>query len=365
MGNKKSSENSQKPFEVQIGVRLSASIKELLKEVPQDVHPIKKQIYKEALSRLNQQDKEQIMIYIKCNQNTVISQVLYNEIKIQMMDGPYNYKSDFNSQQQPTKSWYVNFSDKNLFGFYHTPLFAQDEVQCCQFPLLPYIKQYIQAYSKQEEGYFPVTRVGMNSYPILVLNCQYLCYVDLLKKNKNYPYGIYGNNFEKLKKEDVNEFFSFPKLEETKNLINLICMSALSIFSQKGQSREYTEAEIVYTFETVYRAFYSAVQESKSNNQNVYVVINTGNWGSGAFGNNLVFTVLVQLAAAHLAKVNCLNYYPFDDQGKYGYQEGYKLFQIFIKQMQQNQVELSLQFQLNFIQFCINQKFTWGSSNGF
>ncbi|KAL4472897.1 hypothetical protein ABPG72_020631 [Tetrahymena utriculariae] len=365
MGNKKSVNNIQKPFEVQIGNRLQASVKELLKEKLNQIHPLKQQIYHEAISKLSDQDRDQIMVYIKCNQNTVITQNLYHEMRTQLFEGPYNYQSDFNSQKSNKKIWYVNFSDKNLFGYYHTALFAQDEVQCCQFPILPYIKQYIQSNSKQEEGYYPVTRVGMNSYPILILNCQCVCNINLQKTTQAYPNGIYGNNFSSLKSEDVNLFFTFPNKQDAKVNINLICMSALSVYDQNGLTRRYTADEIVYTFETVYRAFYSAVQESKSNDQNVKVVINTGNWGSGAFGNNLAFTVLVQLVAAHLAKVNCLNYYPFDENGKQCYSQGYQLFQNFILEQKQSNVVLSLQFQLNFIQYCLNQNFVWGTSNGY
>jgi len=45
---------------------------------------------------------------------------------------------------------------------------------------------------------------------------------------------------------------------------------------------------------------------------NVKTVIHTGNWGTGAFGNNLDVISRIQLAAAKIANVDELVYYPME-----------------------------------------------------
>jgi len=68
---------------------------------------------------------------------------------------------------------------------------------------------------------------------------------------------------------------------------------------------------------TATHAFILAAKHKESLNDNNKIEIHTGNWGGGAFKNNTIVVVQLQIIAAMVAsnQVNntkiCLNYYPF------------------------------------------------------
>jgi Poly (ADP-ribose) glycohydrolase (PARG) len=55
------------------------------------------------------------------------------------------------------------------------------------------------------------------------------------------------------------------------------------------------------------------------------VVVNTGHWGTGAFGGNRVLMVALQIIEARLAGVDRLVYHTVDSAGSEAYQQGKRL----------------------------------------
>lgn len=86
--------------------------------------------------------------------------------------------------------------------------------------------------------------------------------------------------------------------------------------SQKNGSGAYKREEIQKTFEMAYKSFREAYAYSKHTYPRIQVEINTGNWGCGAFGNNLQFIALIQLLASEVAQVDYLVYHTFNAQGQ-------------------------------------------------
>lgn len=46
----------------------------------------------------------------------------------------YQPQDPSGTQQQQVMEWYVNFADRNLFGYYGGTLLAQDELQVLEHP---------------------------------------------------------------------------------------------------------------------------------------------------------------------------------------------------------------------------------------
>lgn len=91
---------------------------------------------------------------------------------------------------------------------------------------------------------------------------------------------------------------------------NIIAMSALEQQVSSGGGGIYTIDEYERLLHTAYTAFSAA--RAASNNDGNKCMINTGNWGCGAFGGHRAVACLVQVLAASLAGIESFHYYAFD-----------------------------------------------------
>src|SRR4051812_8674061 len=88
--------------------------------------------------------------------------------------------------------WHVNFADPRLFGAYGSGLFAQDEMQVAEHPLLGSVREALLA-----QGLAAKTSDETGATPVLVRNVERRLEIATnADAAAGRPIGIYGNRFE-------------------------------------------------------------------------------------------------------------------------------------------------------------------------
>lgn len=208
-----------------------------------------------------------------------------NDVKATLCDGYFTYDDEDTEEK---KVYYLNYADPNLFGYYDGSLFAQDEIQTLEHPLLGSVMEYI---DKNETPVLrSLTEEKGEPTPYIVEGAPYWLKVTT---NPPLPTGevlnIYGRNFYQATRE-VLDIAVKPIREEKKN--NIIAMAAPAC-----KSGEYKRRDIEQILKTVIVSFSAAISLSHGKR----CVIHTGNWGAGAFGNNRELIYLAQLVGASVA----------------------------------------------------------------
>lgn len=157
--------------------------------------------------------------------------------------------------------WHVNFADPNLFFAYGGGLFAQDEMQVAE-------------------------------HPVLVKGAERRCRVTTEPNAaEERPHGLYGNRFAQASREVVRRA---TRRIEPPTVTNLVAIAAPGY-----GSGSYTKRDVETILVTAYTGFRAAVIESGE----APVVIHSGFRGCGAFGGNRVLMLLLQAVAAGAAGV--------------------------------------------------------------
>lgn len=199
--------------------------------------------------------------------------------------------------------WHVNFADPELFAAYGSALFAQDEMQVAEHPVLGSVRQALLA---QQRSAVTVDDAGPT--PVLITGAERRCRVATdANPAQGRPAGLYGNAFAAASPAAIQQ--AVVRLEPPP-VTHLIAMSALP-----GGRGEYTAGEIMLTLATAFGGFRAAVLESARQFGSRPVVVHTGFWGCGAFGGNRVLMSLVQMLAAQAAGVNALVYHTVSRPG--------------------------------------------------
>ncbi|KAL4441344.1 hypothetical protein ABPG74_013639 [Tetrahymena malaccensis] len=316
--------------------------------------PIKQTVYDTLIKSLSKEDKEQNIHIIRCINDIDTSKINY--LSEDLYKTQNYYKQDTFSYYKPPNNethWYLNFADTHLFGFYTSALYAQDELQCTEMPLLAHVKEYLQT-QKSVPNLKPRTQESNNPTPVLIMNVPRIGTIDI-RPDAKYQKGLYGNNFRNLKEQDLKEKLTVFQNEDLV-YTNIIAMSALGY-----NHGEYTRYQILFTLETAWKAFSQAVQCTKNYYPNTSCVIHTGNWGCGAFGNNYQLMAILQVLAANLAGVEILHYHTFNQHGTNQYTIGIQLYYEIISGITQNQRQVTLD---EIIDKILKQKFVWGVSDG-
>lgn len=222
---------------------------------------------------------------------------------LEARQGFYGYEPS-PKNQEPTVVWYVNFAHYDLFASYGLGVFAQDEIQVAEHPVLASLREALavsDAKSLTVEDGLPT--------PILIMGAERRCAVDTDRNEKaGRPQGLYGRQFALAKAETI---LNSTSLIEPPTITNLIAMEAPSY----GRGI-YTEEQISHILTTAFTGFSAACHEShKEGRPPSEVVIHTGFWGCGAYGGNRVLMALLQLWAAHLSRVNRLVFHISDSSG--------------------------------------------------
>ncbi|EAS04456.2 poly (ADP-ribose) glycohydrolase (macronuclear) [Tetrahymena thermophila SB210] len=342
--------------------RMIIQISKLLQTKLKKLHKNKQFLYDRFMHKELISQVQHDMLYIRCIQNTPYppDQLLPNlfqmqKTKFEAIQSEYDYeKNSFNQFQ-----WHVNFADKQLFGFYETSLFAQDEIQTAENPLLYHLREEAVIQAKINPKLQPLTLEDQNPTPILIVNSLRQGKVNT-KPTQSNPQGIYGRNFEKADLKKIAEACEQLKEEDIVD-VNIISMCSLSY-----EAGSYTLNQIKFTFNTAYKSFreaYNTVKRLYSEN-NIPVIINTGNWGTGAFGNNSVLIAIIQLLAAEISQVDVLKYYTFDQKGYEAFISGIQVFQKIKKEIFNYQPKSFSQYVEYFLNQIFNLKYKWSVSDG-
>jgi hypothetical protein len=198
--------------------------------------------------------------------------------------------------------WHVNFADPRLFIAYGSGLFAQDEMQVAEHPLLGSVREALVV-----EGLAAVTSDETGGTPILVSNVERRVAVAThADAAAGRPMGIYGNRFDAVPFDVVRRA---TRRIEPPAYSHIIAMAAPTGYG------EYAEGDVEYIFTTAYTAFSAARQESAAGNPNRKTAIHTGFWGCGAFGGNRRLMTALQSLAARAAGIDRLIFHAGDPSG--------------------------------------------------
>ena len=240
--------------------------------------------------------------------------------------------------------WHVNFAHSALFVAYGGPLFAQDEMQVAEHPILGSLRE---ALIKESGELRPITRDDDQPTPVLIRGVERRCSVDVSPNRwQGRPQGLYGNLFAKATQKAIAKATT---VIHPPTITNIIAMEAPS-----GGESTYQREEIQDILSTAYSSFRAAQIESQIENKEG-ALIHTGNWGTGAYGGNAVLMALLQLFAAKLATVNTLVFHTFNSTGTAAYQKAQQILQKLLatnKPVQQIMDEIEA------------MKFAWGVSDG-
>jgi len=214
----------------------------------------------------------------------------------------YDYKPV--SDARSSLEWHVNFADPRLFCAYGSGLFAQDEMQVAEHPVLASVREALLS-----RGLAARTSDETGGTPILVGNVERRIEVATNPDAAaGRPRGLYGNRFAAAPIEAIRRA---TRQIEPPTLSNIIAMAALSCGSADS-----TENEIEYIFGTAYTAFAAAAGESiRARGPSSQTIVHTGFWGCGAFGGNRRLMVALQALAARAAKISRLVLHAGDSAG--------------------------------------------------
>ncbi len=199
--------------------------------------------------------------------------------------------------------WYLNFAHSDLFCAYGERVFAQDEMQVAEHPVLASLREALLSLKIA-----PFTVENGEPTPILIRNVERRCAIDTNPDPaRERPLGLYGNNFAKATTEAI---LLATKPLNPPTLTNIIAMEAPS-----GGYNFYEYHIIEYILATTFTGFSAAKIESQLQSPAPIVIIHTGFWGCGAYGGNRVLMALLQLLAARLAQIDKLIFHTTDDVG--------------------------------------------------
>jgi hypothetical protein len=201
--------------------------------------------------------------------------------------------------------WHVNFADPNLFYAYGWALFAQDEIQVAEHPVLGSLREALVA-----EGRPTTTRENGRPTPVLVMGAERRVSIEAAPgAGKGRPSWLYGMAFARATADAVRQATTRIDPPTISNII--------AIVAPYGGRGRYQREQIGLAIGTAYSGFQAAVLESRRTaGPDALVAIHSGFWGCGAFGGNRVMMTLVQLLAADMAGVARLVFHVGDPSGR-------------------------------------------------
>ena len=212
----------------------------------------------------------------------------------------YNYPAS----PAGTLAWHVNFADMNLFVAYGSGLFAQDEMQVAEHPLLGSVREALlaaelPALTYDEDG----------GSPILIRSVERR--IEVLTDpdpTAGRPFGLYGNRFAAASLDTIRR--------ATRTIVPATTSNIIAMAAPAYGRGEYKPNQIKYILETASIAFTAARHETlQALGPDAQSLIHTGFWGCGAFGGNRRLMIAVQSLAARAAGIDRVVYHAGDDGG--------------------------------------------------
>lgn len=327
----------------------SIGTKELLENHPPVYgNPFKKKIYTKArdlyLSR-HAADASAPEIFISRYKpdDMVVSGASRQAMDVQSVRGFFGYEQP---KDRGTVAWYMNYADRNLFIAYASDLFAQDEIQCLEHPLLGCVKEYLR--NVRQKGLEPLTEQEEVPTPVLIQNVPYWIHVDTSPKDKKgNTHSIYGRMFSNASETLLEKGIT---VRDAESRSNILAMSAPPVYGVRAGSK-YTKATIHKIMRTLLTGFGAAVQQAHETcGKAAKVEIHTGRFGCGAFGNSEALMLLSQLVAAYKAGVDSIVFHSVNEsllEGAKRLADG-----LYMSEMEE------------IIEIILDQGYLWGESDG-
>jgi hypothetical protein len=239
--------------------------------------------------------------------------------------------------------WHLNFANFDLFSAYGSGLFAQDEMQVAEHPVLASLREAL-----LRENLSTLTIEKCRPTPILVRGAERRVRIATEPNAaEERPNGLYGNQFARAKAQAVRK--ATTKLAHP-TLTNLIAIEA-----PPGGTGSYTRRDIEEILGIAYSGFRAAKLEANAAAPGRSVVVHTGFWGCGAYGGNRELMSILQLYAARAAGIDQFAFHAGDDQGCRQFESAVQILNQFMQPVQ------SLE---DLIDLLVARKYQWGVGDG-
>ncbi len=229
------------------------------------------------------------------NPHSLEKEILFTPTKPQItsVNGCFTYEAS----TADTVHWTANFADKNLFGYCGGPLLAQDELQVLEHPALAHVKNGLPSNMRTLE---PTDAVLLQNVPRL----------GALDTGTPLPNGhtLYGNYFAAASQGEILSRLTRFDHPVSSNIFAIEAPHVSPALKNQPVQRK--------DFARLFFAFYNAAYSIKAI-CGQKVVMHSGNWGTGAYGNDHKTSYLMQLAAARFARTDELRMYPLGFQNEF------------------------------------------------
>lgn len=223
-----------------------------------------------------------------------INLTIHSFFNTDILNVPYFF--DYEQSTESNTTWYLNFADPTLFVAYSGSLFAQDEIQTLEHPLLPSVRSYISSNHIPDMAIYTVE--GRKPTPYLFKNVPNMVEINT---TPTMPDGrkisIYGNAFSQYGYREPLVLDKAITIRKEIIKSNIIAMAA----PLPGYG-SYEKAEILNMLETVIASFNNAKDMSTPSATEIH----TGRWGAGAFGGNEELALTVQIIGARATNIDKL-----------------------------------------------------------
>lgn len=275
------------------------TVGELLRDNPPEYcNDFKREIYEEAYEEFAERQSG-VVIRFSRHACVALSEIPVRADRLrepEIVPVPHFFRYD-DPKLEGEKCWYLNFADPQLFYAYDSDLFAQDEIQTLEHPLLASVA--LRAAATRDPGLRPLTVEGGQPTPWIFENVPYWIKVDTTPVDEDgVTQSIYGNNF-------ADSDYSLLRRAITVNddpsaRSNIIAMTA----PYPGHGI-YKPHEIAQLLGTALGGFAPAVDAGAGKR----TVIHTGRWGAGAFGGSEELALCVQIVGGMLCGVTKLYFH--------------------------------------------------------
>jgi hypothetical protein len=281
----------------------------LLENLPIIIN-IKKDDYNEYKKKIS--DKNKLFVYDRLTKNVPdLTQItmkkthlnpnsslgdknLFSEEKSKCIETIIDTGFEYPQSTKQQMHWTANFADNRLFHFAEKHLFAQDEIQVLEHPSLLVSKKLL----TQEQLHLDLFDVA------LFQNVPRLGNLDTTTKVTGKSHSLYGPNFKKASQQDI--LSRLTDIDSPTNS-NIFAISAPKI-TKELEGKVYSKEHLEQLFFT----FYNACVSIKNNNPDKQIIMHSGNWGAGAFGNDIKTVYLLQCAAARCVGIDELRIYTME-----------------------------------------------------
>ncbi len=188
--------------------------------------------------------------------------------------------------------WFMNFAHHDLFSGYGHFMFAQDEIQVAEHPVLASFREMMLT---RTDRLRPATVEDGVPTPVLFRNAQRAARIDTSS--------IYGARFAR--SNDATIRAAVDPIDPP-TFSNILAIEA----PISSGNRVYVRSEIEAALRTAYSGFRSTILDSITNATGLNpIVVHSGNWGCGAYGGNRQLMLSIQIMAARLAGLSKLVLY--------------------------------------------------------